>query len=177
MKEIRVKRDGLENQLKKIRIFRHLNAASIQTLIDRAVFLRAESGECIIEEGTTDDRLFVIIEKSVTVTVRENDKDVYICTLGAGDVVGEAAVFTDFRRTATVSANDEMTLLSISREAFITTLRENPQAGLRILFTMVHSLLSKLREVNLELAFERRDQSDQEEVDDLIDSLLGEVGK
>lgn len=173
MKTVRVKREGLAEQLKKVRLFRHLKTDSLESVIDRAEFLRAEEGEKIIEEGTTDDRLYVLIDGSVSVSVGENNKDVYICTLGPGEVFGEAAMFANFQRTATVTAQCSATLLSMTRESFVRTLRDNCEEGLRVLFAMVHSLLSKLREVNMELAFERRDHTDQAAVDSLIDDLLG----
>ncbi len=108
MTTVQVKRDGLAEKLKRARIFRYLSIDAIEDLLDHSDFVRYEEGERIIEEGDVDDHLFVIIEKTVSVMVYEHEKseDVYICTLGAGDVVGEASIFADFKRTASVVAND-----------------------------------------------------------------------
>ncbi len=177
MKTVSVKREGLADKLQKARIFRYFTIEAIDELLDNSDFVRYEEHERLIEEGEVDDHLFVIIEKSVSVMVHEKEqsKEVYICTLGAGDVVGEASIFADFKRTASVVANDTLTMVRIRRPDFINALRKNPQSGLKILFMMIHSLLTKLREVNLELAFERRDNASQESVDDMIDQLLADT--
>jgi len=174
MREIKVQRENLVSQLQKVRLFKYLSPEAIDDLLDRSSFVQYDEGERIIEEHTIDEFLYVVIEHSVAVHVNEDGQDIYVATLGAGEVVGEAAVFSNFKRTASVIAQNEMILVRIARDEFLKTLQENSQAGLKILFVMIHGLLTKLREINLELAFERRHQGDQEDVDAIVNSLLGQ---
>ena len=170
-----MKHDGLIEKLRKTSLFRFISDEAIQRLLDCSHFVQCEPGDRIIEEGTMDDRVYVILEKSVAVMVRQGDEEVYIATIGAGQVVGEAAIFAKFPRTASVVANDTTVLLQFERATFIRALRSDPEAGMRVLFVMIHSLLSKLREVNMELAFERRLQSSQDDVDRMVDELMSGV--
>lgn len=173
MKQVRVKETGLFDKLRKTVLLRYFGDETLQRLLAASRFVQCEPGERIIEEHALDDRMYVIMEHSVAVMVHQDEQEVYIATIGAGEVVGEAAIFANFPRTASVDANDETVLLEIHRNTFIAALREDPGAGMRVLFLVVHSLLSKLREVNLELAFERRLQTDQDEIDSMITGLLG----
>ena len=66
-------------------------------------------------------------------------------------------------------------MLRFDRESFVQALLEDPNDGMRVLYMLVHDLLRKLREVNLELAFERRLDSSQDDVDSLIDSLVPQL--
>ncbi len=173
MEIVNVQRENLVEEFKKVRLFKYLSDEALMDLLDRSDFVRAAAGERIIEEHAVDSYLYVVVEHCVAVHVNEDGQDVYVATIGIGQLVGEAAVFSNFRRTASVVAQEEMVLVRITRDEFMRTLQENPAPGLKILFVIIHGLLTKLREVNLELAFERRHQSDQDEVDAIVNSLLG----
>lgn len=172
MKDIRIKHENLVAGMQRISLIRHLSDASVERLIADSRFIECDEGERIICEHAIETTVYVILEGSCAVIVEGEHGPSYISTLGPGQVVGEAALFTNFPRTATVEARGTVRLMQIDRERFLALLRDEPTCGMRMLFSMVHALLAKLREVNLELAFERRDQSDQDEVDALIDSLL-----
>lgn len=172
MKEIRIKKDNLIAGVHKISLLRHLSAEAIDRLISEARMVECDEGERIITEHAIETTFYVILEGACKVVVAGDGGDSYIATVGPGQVVGEAALFSNFPRTASVDATTTVRLMEIEREPFLVLLRDEPTAGLRMLFTMVHALLAKLREVNLELAFERRDASEQTEVDRLIESLL-----
>ncbi|SIQ81181.1 Cyclic nucleotide-binding domain-containing protein [Alkalispirochaeta americana] len=176
MKEIRVKKDTLLPQLKKARLFRHLPDEAIEKLIECSRFVEYDPQEILIREHAVEQDVYVILSGACSVMVHQEGGDAYVATLGAGQVVGEAAIFSNMPRIATVLAQDTVRLMCFERTAFLKVLQDDPRSGMKVLFMIVHNLMMKLREVNLELAFERRDDGGQAEVDQLIESLIPAAG-
>lgn len=172
MKEIRIRPESLLPQLKKVHLFRYLSEAAVHRMLECSTFEDYEDGEYFIHEHQMESKVYVILEGTCAVMVKQAEKESYVAALGAGQVVGEAAIFAKQARTASVVAQGPCRLMCFERGEFLKTLRDEPESGLRILYVMVHNLLGKLREVNLELAFERRDYGDQTDVDSLVDELL-----
>ena len=172
MKQIRIRRESLLPQLHKVHLFRHLSEASVNHLLDVSSFEEYEPGEYFIREHEVESTVYVILSGTCAVMVDQEGTEAYVAALGAGQVVGEAAIFANLPRAASVVAQDRCRLMCFERSRFLGVLRDEPEAGLRILYVLVHNLLGKLREVNLELAFERRDNVAQDEVDALIEDLL-----
>lgn len=172
MKTIQVRRETLIPQLRKIPLLRYLSDGSLSALIDDVDFVECPEGEHVTDEGTIEPWVFVILEGACAVMVDHGDGPAYVSTVGPGQTVGEAAIFVNYPRTATVVAQETVRLMRFERTRFIARLRAEPENGMRILFALVHTLLSRLRETNLELAFERRDFSAQDDIDAMINDLL-----
>jgi hypothetical protein len=66
-----------------------------------------QSGEALMKEGGAGDGLFIIARGSVNVTVGDTIVDI----VGQGSVIGEMAVLTGVKRTATVTADTQVTAL------------------------------------------------------------------
>ena len=66
-----------------------------------------QSGEALMKEGGGGDGLFIIARGSVNVTVGDTIVDI----VGQGSVIGEMAVLTGVKRTATVTADTQVTAL------------------------------------------------------------------
>lgn len=76
------------------------------------------AGSVVIQEGASGDRFHVVVAGHLAVTVAGSP----IRRLGPGDGFGEIALIKDVPRTATVTAVDDVTLLSIERGAFLEAL-------------------------------------------------------
>jgi hypothetical protein len=53
-------------------------------------------------------------------------------------------------------------------------IRTSPAAGNKILMVIIHGLLRKLKMVNHELAFERKSDMDQDDIDQLVANIFSE---
>lgn len=153
-------------------LFRYLSGVELDQLLKLFETVSYDPGETVIEEGSVNDHLYIVLEHSVSVEVQENGRKVYICTIGEGEMFGEAGIFMNVARTASVVAHDGARLIRISRSSFLGEIKARPRAGIKILFMMVYSLLKKLKDVNHELAFERRDHECQEEIDALVGEMM-----
>ena len=101
------------------------------------------------------------------------ENEVFICSIGTGDVFGEAAMFMKVKRTADVVAASDTVLLRIQRPDMMQFIKDYPLTGNKLLMLIIYSLLRKLREANQELAFERRADIVQDDVDALVAQLAG----
>ena len=108
--------------LRKLPIFAPLSAASLETLAREARYGSFGPGAAIIAEGEEGDSYHVITHGSVEVTKAERE----IRRLGKGDGFGEIALLHAVRRTATVRALEDTTVLSVGREPFLTAMHAHP---------------------------------------------------
>ncbi len=175
MEELNAKeKETYRQKAKGIMTFRYLDGPELDRLVATASLLRYGAEEPVTAEGDLDPFFFGILEGTVSVTVRENEgRDVYICSLGPGDVFGEAGIFLNVKRTATVTALGDCVLLRLHRKDLSSFIKDQPQAGNKMLLVVIYGLLRKLRAANQELAFERKADMDQGDIDALIADMTG----
>jgi serine/threonine protein kinase len=89
-------------------------------------FRRIRQGERLITQGTGGNGFYIVLQGSCIINVEKNNMLYNVGQLGAGDVVGEAVLFTDEPSRAHVDAETDMDVLSMSREKFETLEGENP---------------------------------------------------
>ncbi len=108
--------------LRNVNIFSSLPAAALETLAHEAQYLSVPPETEIIREGETGENYYTITRGSVRVLQGGRE----IRRMGQGEGFGEIALLHPVRRTATVSATSETTLLHIGREAFLAAMRASP---------------------------------------------------
>lgn len=161
--------------VRKIIAFRFLSDGQILDLLASAEVLDFAKDVVILEENEVSDNFFGIMRGTVSISVRQAEgNQIYVNSLGVGDVFGEAGMFLNVKRTATVSSLGDVTILRISRKKLVQFIKRNPESGTKILLVIIYSLLRKLRMVNQELAFERRCDVDQDDIDRLVADLMND---
>ena len=105
-----------------IPFFNNLNDNEIVQLVTDIHFLKYKQDEIIIEQGTKDNQIYIIISGGCNVSYRYEEstdqkkklKFVTVAELSKKDLFGEISVVADMARTARVISNaDGTTLLSI----------------------------------------------------------------
>jgi len=155
-------------------LFKYLEPGDRQALRHMAHILAFEADELIVAEGDLSPSFFMVLAGTVKVHVKQDDKEVYICSLGENSSFGEASLFSRMLRTASVSALDDAVVLKLTRYDVMAFLRSHPAAGNKVLLVFINGLMKKLREANRELAYERRGDAGQMDVDSLIAELTGQ---
>ncbi len=83
---------------------------------------RFHHGDIIVEQGAKGDTFYLIRSGCVNVTtmnrVGDADRDVELAQLEAGSFFGEVSLLTNRVRTATVTADDDVELMELTREDF-----------------------------------------------------------
>ena len=115
----------------------------------QAVF---EAGETIVREGDPGDCAYIIVSGSCEARKTEGDQQVSVRVMGAGEVVGETAVLTAGRRSASVVALEEVTALVVTRDSFERELGTGSWMGV-----FMRALAGRFRELDARLSTMRRD--------------------
>lgn len=155
-------------------LFKYFEPEILRSLVGAGELTRYSGDETVIREAELSPDFFIVVSGSVNVMVRKDDKDVFICTIGEGEIFGEAGLFSRIRRTASVVAADEAAVLRLSRAQVLAFVKANPSAGVKLLMVVIFSLLRKLREANQELAFERKFDIGQDDIDSIIAEIMND---
>jgi CRP/FNR family transcriptional regulator, cyclic AMP receptor protein len=100
-------------------IFSGLGIAEQKMLADKSVVSQCATEEIIIEQGEIGDKLYIIMEGQMLVSVKDiNLGRRRVNTLGPGDVFGEIAILRRIPRTARVSTITPCKFLSINAKDF-----------------------------------------------------------
>ncbi len=167
--------DSMKPYIKNITPFKYLSEEELIHLMDLISVYQYDDEEIIIKQGDVDQSLFAVLKGSVKVTVDneiEEAEAAYICTLGTSEIFGEAGMFMNAERTANVVSLDQAIILKITRDNMLKFVQRHPGASNKIFMIMIYSLLQKLKEANRELAYERKSDFDQDDIDSLINNLV-----
>jgi CRP-like cAMP-binding protein len=132
--------ESLPQFLAKVDLFEGLPRQTLDDLMARGTTLTFPAGHHVVEQGTDDAGLQVVLEGSAEVTVNETDR----AALHPGDYFGEISLIDGKPRSATVVAGpDGLTTFALSALAFAPVVKGNPdvaQALLKALTARIRSL-------------------------------------
>ncbi len=102
-------------------------------------------GEIVLEEDSPSDAVFIILEGEVEIRKRDSiGNTVVIATAEKGTVFGEMGVFLNVRRSATIAARTNLTVLALSHAKFMEALQHYPD----VTFRLLKSLSGRLNHLN-----------------------------
>ena len=125
----------------KIPLFADLEKRELERIADSFKERRYGAGETIATEGKSGAGFFVIGEGTAVVTVHGNER----ATLGPGDYFGEIALIDEGARTATLTAESDMTCYGMTFWEF----RPIVESDARIAWKLLQALARKLRAAEL----------------------------
>lgn len=105
-------------------------------------------GEILVRQGDAGDCMYVIQEGQAEIFVERDGKEVLLRTAGAGEVIGEMALFERVVRSASVRAKGEMRALTVDKRNFLKRINEDPSLA----FRLVKLMSAKIREMSEEVA-------------------------
>lgn len=126
--------------LRNIPLFSKIETSKLKLIAFTSERVTYASGHVLCGEGEEGSAAYIIVKGHARVTVSGCDGEVVLNTLGPNDIVGEIALLCDVPRTATVTAEDEVTALVISKDLFFRLVQEFPSIGLELLREMAHKL-------------------------------------
>lgn len=125
-------------------LFRGLSTDGLNKLVTFAPVRRYKARTVVIEKGDAANALYVILEGRVRIFVQgDEDKEITLNELGAGQYFGELALITDKPRCASAITTTEARLLVVSKPQFTEFLATTPDAAPR----MINFLADKVREL------------------------------
>lgn len=124
--------------LKRAPLFEGLSKKDLVELARATDDLSVAPGTVLCREGSLGREFFVIVEGSAEVT-RGGKR---IATRGAGEFVGEIALLTTTKRTATVTATTPLRCFVMTQGDFRRVLDENPGVQRKVMEKLAERLLS-----------------------------------
>lgn len=136
--------------LKRIEIFADLTINELAAVASVTEEVRFAAGDTVFQEGEQGETLFLIVEGDVAVIKNLNeDRQIELDSIGAGDYFGEMSLFGDERRSATIKVKSAARFLTLNKQEFQEIVREYPQMALnvcRVLSMRIRHLHSKISE-------------------------------
>jgi CRP-like cAMP-binding protein len=139
---------GDDKLLAKFTFFAELSEEELHTLIEQSATESYPAGERIINAGDSGHCMYVILNGSVSVSVKRGNGDIELARLSAGDFFGEVALVDDGPRSATVTAIENCQLLCITRTTLGVLAGLQPAAAIHLLAAIGRSLVARLRRGN-----------------------------
>ena len=148
-----------EKFLGRIPLLQNLDEGELRSFLGIARRVQFPRGKTILKEGEVGDTMYIIAEGTVEVSktlvmkmAREDfrDRDKILTKLSAEDhaIFGEVALFEQNKRTATVVALTDCSLLEISKSDFLRLAEQNPRIGYKITRNIAQLLCTRLRKTD-----------------------------
>ena len=119
-------------EIKRAKLFEGLPDSEVRSVEKQMKTVKHPSGHEIVLRGEGGVGFMVIIEGSVTVkTIQGKARK-----LGPGDSFGEMALLDHEGRSATITADTDVTLATIPEWNFKPFLKEHPEVAYRLLQTL-----------------------------------------
>lgn len=133
--------------LKNLALFKYLNYQELVKVVNIALERTFSKGEVIFREGDREDSLHIILTGAVSIL----KQDVEVARLGEGTHFGEMALVDKAPRSADAVAATEVQTLVISRRSFYDVLRKNPSLAVKMLWSFLKVMSTRLRSTSDEL--------------------------
>lgn len=141
--EVRQKLDTL----RVLPLFKYLGYRDLVKVMNLTVPKRFSANEMIFDENSRGETFYVILEGTVRIT----KKDIHLADLGPGGHFGEMAMVDKAPRSATAQAIEAVKALSIDRSQFYELMRSDPSLSVKLMWSFIQVLNTRLRMTNSEL--------------------------
>ncbi len=118
-------------------------------------FISLADGEALIQEGDTQDALFMIVSGTFHVQTEVTGRPVLLGTLKAGNTVGEINMFDPGQASASVVSKSFSEVWRIDRARLEQYLEAHPRTAARLLVNVATQLSKRLRKTNEKVAMAR----------------------
>ena len=169
MKEIEIDKKFILSVIRGVEVFQYFSDIQIDRLLLVCQLIELEKGDKIINKEEISSYLYIMLEGNIHIMLQKTDgSEVNIGTLSKGEIFGEAAIFINVKRTADAIADGKAKVLQIERNNFINFMKNNSEAGIKLLLIIVYNLLERLRDSHQDQAFEAKTNIQQKEIDTMM---------
>jgi HEAT repeat protein len=129
--------------LKGSEFFRNFPGSDLAGIAALAAVVHTRKDEVIFEQGDEGDAFYVVVHGSVIISRGATE----LATLGPREAFGEMAILDKELRSASATAAEDTTLLSLDRDSFDRVIEQNPVAArgvYRVLTERLRNTLAQL---------------------------------
>jgi CRP-like cAMP-binding protein len=131
--------------MKKIPLFQGLTPDEYKKILHICSKQMVPKDHFLCRKGDESNELYILIKGQLKIMFRPTSFLTYISPIG---LVGEIGVFTGVRRTASVLAVAESSIIRISKIELFELFRNNSVLGICVLLNVIADLSNKLQEDN-----------------------------
>ncbi len=135
------------NTLRKEMMFDMLDSEDIEKISPFFEVIVYPANKVIFKEGDLGDFIGFVLSGKLEVKKQTEFKgnQLIIALLSKGAMVGELSMFDQHKRSATVEAVEETTLMILRNEAMESLIKQHPYTGIKILKALIRILALRLR--------------------------------
>jgi CRP-like cAMP-binding protein len=123
------KKEWLKKEfLTKIDFLKEIPENEIIQLIDSLERITYNKGQTIIFQGEISNRLYLISEGKVSVWIKQGKEKKQVALLGQGEYFGEMSLLEPITASATLRAEEQCELFTLSREKLISVTNKFPKS-------------------------------------------------
>jgi CRP/FNR family transcriptional regulator, cyclic AMP receptor protein len=153
--------------LGRVPAFSTLESSDLERIAGVAVPRGFEPGQVVFREGDSSDTCYVVREgRARAIRTHGDGRTITLATFGPGDIFGELAMFEDERRSATVEAIEQISVVGVLGPDMRRLMKEHPEIAARL----VIALGRRLRETN-----ERLSRQSFQTVQSRVAAVLSEI--
>ena len=132
-----------------------LSESQCAALADKVEVVHLDDGQFLLEEGKSEDKLFVVIDGHLEVLVKSKDGAlVTLHLLREGDMAGELGFLDGHAHSASLRAIGLCTAISLSRPEFETFIENDADLlykVMRSIMRTVHNILCDMNQSHVEM--------------------------
>lgn len=127
--------------LRSVPLFASLDDESAHDLLNLISDKIVPSNTRLFRQGDQGDAMYLIESGRVRISLRDDDQqDVTLAELAQGDFFGEMAIIDGRQRSADAHVIEDARLAILSRDAFLSFVRSNPDVALEMLSALTDRL-------------------------------------
>jgi len=130
--------------LKKVYLFESLGVADLQWLSGIGRVRDVGAGDTIFFEGAAAGSFFVVRQGTVELTVRGQEDDQVVATLGAGSMLGEMGLVSGAIRSATATARENTILVEFLYSEIESRASADSRFGMQLYRAMAAQLSKRI---------------------------------
>lgn len=138
---------------------------------------RFKAGTIVIQEGEARHNDYMLLLLSGDIAVENElpgaNDSVVVTIIGPGSLLGEMGVIDGSPRSATCTANTDITVGILTRTALMRLLRDDPGVGARLLLAITKRMSDRLRETTRKLrTFAQMNRALQQELNVVMNNRV-----
>lgn len=129
--------------LKGSEFFRNFPGSDLAGIAALTEVIHVQKGEVIFAQGDDGDAFYIVVQGAVNITRGPT----HLATLGSREGFGEMSILDKESRSATATAAEDSTLLSLDRDSFDRVIEQNPVVARGVYRVLTERLRNTLAQV------------------------------
>jgi SulP family sulfate permease len=140
---------SLELSLDRVPLLRDFTADQVERLRSWLEPVAWPAGHVVFRHGDPGSSLYLVTRGRASVHLRRDDGGIRLVTFAAGAVFGELALLDRGPRSATITADEDLTGFGLSEASFTELCHEQPDIPIKLLSALGRELSVRLRYANM----------------------------